>query len=181
MRKLLTAVAGLLVASSCLFGCQAREEATVPAQGVVRSAVMTADSAMKETVLVADPAGAIDEIYSELDSQPKLTEITPDSLEGVLGISTNQVVSFVGYVSDPRGGLCDLVIIEPAAGQTDAVREALFQYGVQRADSFKNYDILNAYAIASGTNVYNQGEYVVMLMLPDNEAAAEIIDRYMPQ
>jgi hypothetical protein len=142
---------------------------------------MTADASMKETVLVADPAGAVEEIYGGISGEPVLTELDPEGLEGVMGISPFQVMSSVAYTSDPCGGLCDVAIVEPAEGQVDAVREALIEYGVQRADSFKNYDILGAYDIASNARVYSQGDFVIMLMLPDNEAAVGIIDRYLPQ
>ncbi|MCL2578614.1 MAG: hypothetical protein FWE32_01125 [Oscillospiraceae bacterium] len=41
-------------------------------------------------------------------------------------------------------------------------------------------EAMEAVGRSSPAVVFNQGEYVVMLMLPDNDAAREIINLYIP-
>ena len=106
--------------------------------------------------------------------------VSEDDLDEVFGLAPYMVVDAVAYVTDITRGLSEVTIVEPAPGMADEVREVLNQYRISRAASFRNYDILNAYSIASNAVVFNQGDYVVMLMLPDNEAAREILDQYLP-
>lgn len=180
MQKVLVSLAAAVMAVA-MVACSSSSEAEPATPVGTRAAIMTADAAMQETVLSADPQGAVTAIYENLDNEPKLTEIDPDTLEEVLGVSPYDTISFIAYVSDAKGGLCDIAIIEPQEDKFDEVRESLMQYSTLRAEQFKNYDILSAYSIASGATVYNQGDYVVMLMLSDNEAAQAIVDQYIPQ
>lgn len=180
MRKILAGLVAALLAAA-MVACGSATEPEPAAPTGTRAAIMTAEATMKETVLFADPQGAVTAIYESLGTQPKLTEVDPDTLEEVLGVSPYDTISFIAYVSDAKSGLCDIAIIEPQEDKFDQVRESLLQYRVLRAEQFKNYDILSAYSIASEAVVYNQGDYVVMLMLPDNEAGQGIVDQYMPQ
>ena len=175
-----------IITAAFIVGCQnTREEISPGAIPVAGGGALangeSYESSGRETVLVADPAAAVADIYRTILDNPNVTEVTPDTLEEVLGISTDDVESFVAFTSDARNGLSDIAIIRPAPNSEEAIREALIQYGMRRADSFRNYDILNAHAIASNTSVYRQGNYIVMLMLADHEAAIEIIDRYIPR
>ncbi|MCL2578615.1 MAG: DUF4358 domain-containing protein [Oscillospiraceae bacterium] len=129
--------------------------------------------------LTADPAGAVAAIYEGLETA-RIDPVGLDELEEVFGLASYMIVDAVAYLSDVTGGLCDVVIVKPAPNMTEQVRETLSQFTVMRAASFRNYDILGAYSIASNAVVFNQGEYVVMLMLPDNDAAREIINLYIP-
>jgi len=176
MRKFVCAAAFVLIAAGtagCLAARQEIDPAMIPASD--------ARSVIAATVLAADPDGAVNEIYETLGNSPSLTEITGETIEEVFGITLQEANSFVAFTSDARNGLCDVAIIEPAPDKAGDVREALNQYSDRRAASFKNYDILGAFAIASGSLVYSQGDYIIMLMLPDNDAAMDIIDRYIPK
>lgn len=182
MRYNFIKLAAGLLAAACLAGCGGRlgaEPSNEPAE--VRAAIMTAEAGIKEAVLFADPVGAVDAIYQSLESEPDLTQVEKDSLADVFGVSAADVDDVVAYQSNPKNGLCDVALILPKAGKADDVREALLQYAALRAESFKNYDILSAYSIAQNTAVFSQGDYVVMLMLPDNDRGREILDDYMPQ
>ena len=174
-----------IITAAFIVGCQnTREEINqgiIPTAGSVDANGELYENGGRETVLIADPAAAIADIYRTILDNPDVTEVTADTLEEVLGISTDEVESFVAFTSDARNGLSDIAIIRPAPNSEESIREALIQYGMRRADSFRNYDILNAHAIASNTAVYSQGDYIVMLMLSDQDAAIEIIDRYIPR
>lgn len=150
-------------------GC-ARAPETVPQQEEI---------IMKKTVTTADPKAAVDAIY----------ETMPESVTTVLnGYAMEQnypgmaeiTDAYYGRISDPNGGLCDLLIVKPKKGKRDAVRDLMHQYQEKRIREFENYDILGAFEIAGDAVVIDQGEYVILLMLPDNDAVREIIDQYIP-
>lgn len=172
-----------LMAAVCFAGCSGGKPATggQDAPPEVRAAIMTADSGVRETVLFADPEGAAEAIYSMMSSAPSLTQVDTSELSKVLGVEPEDVEDALVYTSDPKDGLCDLAMILPVEGASDNVREALMQYRALRAEEFRNYDILGSYDIASNAVVFNQGDYVVLLMLPDNEEAQDILDQYMPK
>ncbi len=182
MNKAIRICAVGLAAAMSLAGCSARAGDTQPSSAnVTRAALARVDGDLKEVIVVADPVQAIEAIYDSLDSQPALTELTMETVEDTLGVYTEDIEALAGYTSDFKKGLRDVVMILPAQGKNDDVRDALLKYIDKQAESFKNFDVLNAYEIASNAVVFNQGDYVVLLMLPDNEAAQELVSQYMPQ
>lgn len=52
---------------------------------------------------------------------------------------------------------------------------------MSRVKEFENFDIYNSYRIAQDAVIFEQGEYVVMLMLDDTETARAVINRHLPQ
>ena len=44
---------------------------------------------------------------------------------------------------------------------------------------FQNFDIYNAYEIASNGVIFQRGNYYILLMIDDAESAQEIIERYI--
>ncbi len=180
MKCVIRLAAGLM-AAACLAGCGSAKAESVRQQGEAKAVVMTAEAEIKKTVLFADPIGAAAAIYDSMETEPSLTEVDESTVEEVFGVPAEDVDEVVAYTSDPKNGLCDLALILPKEGKDDEVREALMQYAAVRAESFKNYDILGAYSIAQNATVFSQGDYVVMLMLPDNDQARDILDEYMPQ
>jgi hypothetical protein len=137
---------------------------------------------IKEAVTEADPEAAVNEIYEALpDAQTReltnyeLTKNFPD-------LTPESLVSYTGRLSSPDGGLADVVFFEPAEGERDAARAALQLYQEQRIREFENYDILGAFQIAQDAIVIDQGDFVILLMLAEDqvEAAREIIDQYIP-
>ena len=177
MRKIALCVAVVLLttAFAACGGLRAENGSDEEIQAVAAEADLPEDAAP----VVADPQRAVEAIYESLENA-RVDRVPVEQLDEVFGIPPYMVVDAVAYISDVVGGLCDVVIIYPAPGMTDQVREALNQYTTLRADYFRNYDILNSYYIASNAIVFEQGDFVVMLMLPDNTAGREIIDLYLP-
>lgn len=61
------------------------------------------------------------------------------------------------------------------------VRDALEQVKLNRAKEFENYDVYDAHQIAQDAVIYEQGGYLIMLMLADTDAARDVIDQYIPK
>lgn len=80
-----------------------------------------------------------------------------------------------------RYGVADVFLLKPYPEYRADVRESLEQVKVSRVKEFENFDIYNSYRIAQDAVIFEQGEYVVMLMLDDTETARAVINRHLPQ
>lgn len=162
----------LAVALLFMTGCQSAQEP-------LPRAVMMPEVSIRETVDAAEPEKAVAEIH-ELFSECKATELDDVEMEDRLGISGEDVREHHIYLSDPKSGLVDLVILLPVQDKRDALRESLYRYRDRCVEEYRNYDILNSLSIAQEAQVFDQGDYLILVMTPDNEAAREIIDKFIP-
>ena len=150
--------------------------------GCGRGAEQTeSEVSIRETVTEADPQTAVDKIYEALPDA-RIERLTGESFAQLFPTLDGVAEEFYGAVSNPNGGLADVIIVKPVerSGARDTVREALRGYQDKRMREFENYDILNALTIATEAQVVDQGDYVLLLMLADNNAARDIIDQYLP-
>lgn len=136
-------------------------------------------------VLAANPQQVILDVYATLPESR--TEPLTDRMFAELFPGLEDCVqTYDGRISDPTGGLADVLILRPLDGETDGranrdvVHDTLRIYQDTRIREFENYDILDALSIATNAEVFVQGDYVILLMLPDNESARSIIDQYIP-
>lgn len=138
----------------------------------------------KEALIEANPTLAVDAVYEAVeDSQGGYDawELSEEEFRKITGISEEEALEVVAFYSNPKSVLADVFIIKPYPSLRENVRGKLMNYRETRMREFENFDILDAYAIAKGAVVYDQGEYLVMLMVKDNETAQEQIDLYIPQ
>ena len=82
-------------------------------------------------------------------------------------------------------GIADVFILQPPS-DSDAqdlaiLREQLEQVRLNISREVENYDIYNAYQIVQEAPVFEQGGYLIMLMVEDTDAARQIIDQYIPK
>lgn len=127
---------------------------------------------------VADPEGALEEIYADID----IKEINPvdDDLMESLGFDLWDIEDYYARYSSGRYGLADVFIIKPYPSEYESVRESLETIKLDRIRKTEDYDILGSYRIAQDAQIYQYGSYLIMLMLEDNDAAADILQRYIP-
>lgn len=127
---------------------------------------------------VADPQSAIEAIYKE----NTIERVAPadDAQMEKLGFDLEEIESYHVMYSEGSFGLADTYIIRPVPEKMDVVRELLYEIKLNRTREFERFDVLDAYNIAQNGVVYQQGDYVILLMLADNEAAQEIIDQFIP-
>lgn len=134
---------------------------------------------VKEAPVAADPSGAIDGIYSSLDDY-EAVEMNDEQLEKFTGINDEFALEVYGMRSDPKSVLADVIVVKPLPGVREEVRTMLGKYKSERMKEFENYDILDAYSISKSAVIYDQGEFLVLLMLEDNDDAQNIVDEYIP-
>lgn len=140
---------------------------------------------VKEAPVYADPALAIDSIYKALeneqgsacDAQP----LSEGEFEELTGITDEDALEVFAYYSDPKSVLSDVFVVKPYPSLREEVRAKLIEYRDARAREFENFDIMDAHSIAKNAVIYDQGEYLVLLMLKDNTVAQEQVDVYIPQ
>lgn len=128
----------------------------------------------------ADPEGAVKEIYAEVTIDD-VNMLLIEDVEEQFDISMEDLDDFCVVTTSGRFGLADTAILKPAQGKRDALREALYQYRDRRIKEFEKYDVRNSTSISQNAVIYGQGEYLIMLMLEDNDAAKDIIDKYIPR
>lgn len=159
-----------LIIMIILTGCATKTQST---------AVETNGTAVKAAVKVAKPQDAVDAIYASLSAY-KAVSLRYFDLEESLEIDAAGVTEYYGKISDQNEGLADVIILLPKEQERESIRLALGKYKEKRMASFENYDILDAYSISQNAVIYEQGGYLILLMLLDNDAARQIIDEYIP-
>lgn len=137
-------------------------------------------SGAPETPTIADPAQAIEEIYETIEIEG-IEAMTDEVLADKFFIDLQYVDRYYARYSTGRFGVADVFILRPKRDMTMKVREALEQVKLNRIREFENYDIYNAYQIAQDAQVFEQGGYVILLMVEDMEGARAIIDRCIPK
>lgn len=134
---------------------------------------------IRPAVTQADPEKAVDMVYG---ANPDIIaeRLAPGTYRKQFQEITDAVSDYYGAISSPNNGLGDLIILKPEEESRDLVRESLHQYRERRVKEFENYDILDSHEIAKNAQIYDQGEYVILVMFADNDAVMDIIDEYIP-
>lgn len=133
---------------------------------------------VKESPVSADPQQAIEAIYA--DHEYIAEELTESYLAKNTNINIDNLIEVFGKISDAKGVLADIIILKPLPGVRDDVRNQLNLYKENRIKEFENYDILEAHDIAKNAVVYDQGEYLILLMTEDNAQAQTLVDEHIP-
>ena len=125
-------------------------------------------------------AQALEEIYETVDVRG-LAFANRDQLKNKFFINPDYLEEFHVKYASGRYGVADVFLLKPYPEYRADVRESLEQVKVSRVKEFENFDIYNSYRIAQDAVIFEQGEYVVMLMLDDTETARAVINRHLPQ
>ena len=139
-----------------------------------------ADLLSRSVVEVADPERALEEIYQDVTVED-LYDADDETLMEKFFIDPAMLESYQVRYASGRYGVADVFILQPFEEDLPQVREQLEQVKLNRAREFENYDIYNAHQIAQEAPIFEQGGYLVILMLEDAEAARRVIDQYIPK
>ena len=130
---------------------------------------------------VADPEGALEEIYAQLERKTGLVDADDDIVSDVMGFDLEVIDEYYIRYMETDYGASDVYIIKPTEGEDENVREAMKTWQESRIRAFCVYDIYNSTEISENAMIFRRGDYLVMLMLEDNDAARSIIDEYIPE
>ncbi len=135
----------------------------------------------EEIITEADPQAAINEIYADFDRTSGLVNATYIEMKDVMGFNMDQIEEFHVRYMETDFGASDVYIIKAKSGMENDVRQSLKNWQETRIRSFNGYDIYNSTEISENAVIFQRGEYLVMLMLEDNDAARAIIETYIPE
>ena len=130
---------------------------------------------------VAYPEGALEEIYAQLERKTGLVDADDDIVSDVMGFDLEVIDEYYIRYMETDYGASDVYIIKPTEGEDENVREAMKTWQESRIRAFSGYDIYNSTEISENAMIFRRGDYLVMLMLEDNDAARSIIDEYIPE
>lgn len=153
----------------CLTGCRS--------EGPGQDAAVESAGPLVET---AEPETAIEKIYENVTVRG-LADASDDDLTDKFFLDVSMLDSYWVRFSSGDFGLADVFILKPSEGMEPKVRDALEQVKLNRAKEFENYDVYDAHQIAQDAVIYEQGGYLIMLMLADTDAARDVIDQYIPK
>ena len=132
-------------------------------------------------VTKAEPETALKEIYAQLDRSSGLVDADDDIVCDVMGFDLETIDEYYIRYMETDFGASDVYIIKPKSDEYETVRGVLKAWQESRIRSFSGYDIYNSTKISENAVIFRRGEYLVMLMLEDNEAARSIIETYIPE
>lgn len=171
MKRMLALLLVFVLALMCC-GCDSAPAEENPADEVQQ----------QEVVTEADPKKALDEIYAQLmDRTTGLMNATYAEVRDVMGFDLETLEEFYIRYMETDYGASDVYILKPVKGQEDTVRKVLKDWQESRVRSFIGYDIYNSTEISQNAVIFQRGDYIVMLMMEDNEAARNILEQYIPE
>ena len=148
------------------------------ANSMDESVVEEEDQQKENNVEVDNPEAAIEEIYSEITING-IEDIDEEILTDKFEINMDDVDQYWAKYSAKNYGVSDMFIIKPIEGSEENIEEAFESIKKIRIEEFTNYDVYNSLEITKKSVIYTQGDYIIMLMLEDNNRAKEIINKYI--
>ncbi len=122
----------------------------------------------------------IDQIYEDIDMKG-LQDAGLEQINDLFHIETGLISDYAARYSSGRYGVADVVIVKvPDEQSVEPVIEALEQRRTERVSEFENYDVHDAYRIAQEAEIFSRGDYVIMLMVDDLDAARTVIYETIP-
>lgn len=177
------AAACILILSLLLSGCGKETAKAAPqlmrAAPAPQSLSSSAIGPKQAPVEEADPEAAMEEIYEHIDI--KGVESADDSvMEDKFFFSLNDLDEYYVRYSSGRYGVADVFILKPTEDEMPTVRETLEQVKINRIHEFENYDVYDSLRIANDAEIFEQGDYLIMLMVDDMDDARKIINHFIP-
>ena len=127
-----------------------------------------------------DPAQALVDIYFDVDMLG-LQDATKENLEMEFDLDPDLYSNVWGKFTDGRFGIADVLIFQPRTGREDELREELERIKLDRMDFFKDFDVYNAYHLASEGVVFQRGEYAILMMIDNSDQVRSILEQYLPR
>lgn len=166
----------LLAAALSLSAC-----GKAPEQEEVTTITHAGAVAMEPVVTEADPKTALEKIY-ELVEVEDIQEADARDLAKQFSIDTTLIDDYAVRYASGKFGIANIFILKPKSEEDAAkLRDQLEQIKLSIVRECEHYDIYNAYQIAQDAPIFEQGGYLILMMLENSEAARNIIDQYIPK
>lgn len=162
----------LLICTVLFSGCTSKKLSTDDIQAQVLE--------QNQTISDNDPLGAIDEIYENITIKGVITGNDKFVTE-ILGIDEKYFYGSFTKKTDGKYGISDIYFIEKSNVKEaeEKIISALNTYKEKIINECTDYNIYNSLEIAQNAEIYYRGNYIIFLMLEDNDSAKEIIKKYV--
>ena len=137
--------------------------------GVLSLGMLTACGSKEET-----PSYDVNEVLNTITTAVPITmpgEIPESELEMIMGLSSEDYVSYAGQMCMAMVSADRVVVIEAAEGKIDAVKEALETFKQSAVAQFELY-LPDQYEKAQAGRIVVKGNYAVLVIAGDNEVIA---------
>ncbi len=158
----------LLTISIIFTGCSSEKQNTDKYNNTSKSSISN----------VNDPKKALDEIYKNVDIKG-VEDGDKKFVTETLNIDKSYFEKYYIKKTDGKFGVADIYIIKPTQGNSDKIIKAFTAFRDQRALQFKDYNIYNSYEITQNAKIITRGDYIIMMMIEDYDAAEEILKQYI--
>lgn len=181
--SLLLAAVMALTMAACGTQDTQNTENTNNTEAEVQSEKTAEESEEAETPALteADPQTALEEIYALQERSGGLVDATDEIMTDVMGFDLELIEEYYVRYMETDFGCSDVYIIKAAEDQQEAVRQAMKNWQESRIRAFNGYDIYDSSSISENGVIFQRGEYLVLLMLEDNDAARAVIEQYIPE
>ena len=137
--------------------------------GVLSVGMLTACGGKEET-----PSYDVNEVLNTITTAVPIAmpgEIPESELEMIMGLSSEDYVSYAGQMCMAMVSADRVVVIEAAEGKIDAVTEALETFKQSAVAQFELY-LPDQYEKAQAGRIVVKGNYAVLVIAGDNEVIA---------
>lgn len=166
----------LLLAAMLLSAC-----GNPPEQVEVTTITTASAVALDPLVTEADPKTAVKKIYESVKVED-ISEADARDLSRRFSIDTTLVDDFAARYASGKYGIANVFILKPKTDEdASKLRDQLEQIKLSLVRECEHYDIYNSHQIAQDAQIFEQGGYLILLMLADNDAARNVIDLYIPK
>lgn len=169
-------ICALLLAAMLLSACGK------PPEQVEVTTITTASAVILDPLVTeADPKTAMEKIYESVHVED-IAEADARELSRRFSIDTSLIDDFAVRYASGKYGIANVFILKPKADEDmSKLRDQLEQIKLSIVRECEHYDIYNSHQIAQDAPIFEQGGYLIMLMLADNDAARNVIDLYIPK
>lgn len=123
-----------------------------------------------------DFSETLDEIYKDCNIFG-LTLATDEDMEELFEFDLSQIEDYTVKFSSKNYGVADIFIIKPKEEFEQDIFENLRKIKDRRVDEFENYIIYDSLSIAKNAEIYSRGDYIIMLMIQNQDQAKELINK----
>ncbi|MEG1869739.1 MAG: DUF4358 domain-containing protein [Oscillospiraceae bacterium] len=131
------------------------------------------------TTDTANTSGALDEIYRNCKVKG-ISDVDDKELTELLHFNLDDIDAYDIRYSKDGYGVMDTYIIKPYPENVANVKLQLESRLDDLTREYENYDIYNSYSRCENAVIFEQGDYLILLVMDDNDAAKEIINKYIP-
>ena len=122
----------------------------------------------------------LDEIYKN-NIIAGIEKAKKEDMEDTFGFDMSYIDEYYVRYSAKNYGLADVFVIKTDEEHQQDVFETLTKIKEDRVEQFQNYIIYDSLDIAKKAEIYTKGDYVIMIMVKNQEQAKVLLDNFLTE